>query len=673
YFDGSRYVSVPDSVDFDLSSYTIDSWVKVPDGMTTGWRQIISQDDGTNYWRMRLEDNKLVLCDSRLTPACSYSAATINDGEWHHVAVVRDGVANQVILYIDGVADNTVSTTGGDTAHNIATTVQIGRKYSGTEYFYGMIDEIAVYNRALTLAEVKSRYRAPIKVAFTSDPYFGSGIQAGDKVIIRFHGKTNGSTINPPIDASNINTVLQLSSGSWLDGAGQIGSAVWSTYKFTDDTLTITLSAGTSAPTIASGATITVNGTYIKDIFNNAISDSITLSKDFDFNLPEGAVSYWTLNSTNNDSFGQNNIVTNTGTAGACKFGNCYTYGASQYASINNSYSLNPERLTVEAWVNPGSSVTTWNSGVSGTNVFFFYSGSSARLLGITGSATVRFNLYIDGAWRSLDYTPSSISGWHHYVGTYDGTTSRLYIDGVEVNTLAYTGVINQFDTGAFYLAEAATGYTPNISIDDVAIYSRALDATEVLGRYGDYTVTAIARDTSNLGPGIQAGDTVTIKFSGPTNAVAISVSNIENVLALSNAHYWRNNSGLLGTPSPTWSSSVYENDTLIVTLSSFETTLPDVAPQDTITIGSPIGSKYRAFTKSAKIGGLFGDALPTGKLAYWTFNEQSGTTAYDSIGNNHGTLNNSFWRKERLFKGLYFDGSRYVSVPDSVDFDLSS
>src|SRR3989304_7798445 len=161
------------------------------------------------------------------------------------------------------------------------------------------------------------------------------------------------------------------------------------------------------------------------------------------------------------------------------------------------------------------------------------------------------------------------------------------------------------------------------------------LTADEVLGRYGDYTVTALARDASGGGPGIQADDTVKLSFSGLTNAAAISASNIDTALFLSNLHSWKNNSGLI--TSAVWSSSVYENDTLTVTLASFGTTLPNVAPEDAITIGSPIGSKYRAFTKSAKIGGLFGDSLPTGKIAYWTLNEQSGTTAYDSIGTNHG------------------------------------
>src|SRR3990170_8632777 len=228
------------------------------------------------------------------------------------------------------------------------------------------------------------------------------------------------------------------------------------------------------------------------------------------------------------------------------------------------------------------------------------------------------------GAWRTASYTPSSISGWHHYAGTYDGTSVKLYMDGVLVGTPAsYTGVIYQFDTGSFYLGAATNG--SGYFIDDMVIYNRALPAEEVLGRYAEYSpITAFAKDTSNGGAGIQAGDTVEIRFSGPTNAPVIDASNINTALLLSNLHSWKNNSGLI--TSAVWSSRVYTNDTLTVTLASFGTTLPNVAPQDTITIGSPIGSKYRAFTKSAKIGGLFGDTLPTGKIAYYNFDEQSGT-----------------------------------------------
>src|SRR3989338_39996 len=683
YFDGSRSVQVSDSPDFNLSSYTIDAWVKVPDGLNSSGsfrRRIIEQSDGTNFWRMELNEDRLQLCDKRLTMSstsneCINTATTIDDGEWHHLAVVHDDAANTVKLYIDGVALVTDTATGGGTPHNIGANVLIGMKYTISDYFYGMIDEIVVYNRVLTTAEIQSRYRAPLKSAFTSDIYFNSGIQSGDKVIIRFHGKTNGYA---SIDSTNIGTNLSLSSShTW----GTIQSAVWSTYNgITNNTLTVTL--GSSTGTIAGGDTITVNTTSgIKDIFGNNISDTATLSRDFDFNLPEGAISYWKLDETSGttayDSFGTNNgTLYNSPTWTSGKFNNAlnFTGGTgtdADYVQVNNSYSINPERITVEAWAKSGGA--TWNN--YGTIV----SKRDAYILHpVSASKNMQFYIYAGGAWQSVTFTADGsfdITQWHHYVGTYDGSNIKIYVDGVLKTTTAYTGVINITDTGVLTIGrdDGLDRYL-NGSIDDAAVYNRALTADEVLGRYGDYTVTALARDASNGGPGIQAGDTVKISFSGPTNGAAISASNIETALALSNAHYWRNNSGLI--TSAVWNSTGgNENDTLTVTLASFETTLPDVAPQDTITIGSPIGSKYRAFTKSAKIGGLFGDNLPASgnKVAYYNFNEQGGTTAYDSIGSNHGTLNNSFWRTEQTFKGLYFDGGRYVDVPDSPDFNLSS
>jgi len=704
YIDGytgntqTRYMEVPDSNDFNLSSYTIDAYVKVPDGLVGGAgvvRRIISQDDGTNYWKLQLNDNNLEFCDNRLSTPCNSvnPVVTIKDGEWHHVAVVRDDELDKVILYVDGVATTVPGVTETGT-RNISASVQIGRKYDGTEYFYGMIDEIVVYNRALTLTEVRSRYRAPIKSAFTSDTLFNSGIQSGDKVIIRFHGKTNGCAI----DNSNIDTNLVLSnSHSWKDGSGNIGSAVWSNDGGnTNDTLTVTLSTTTSAPTIAGWDTITVGATScIKakadvSATGNDISDSFKLSKDFDFNLPEGAISYWKMEN-NNDSFGQNNITTNTGTVGGCKFNNCYTYGSNQYGSITNSSSLNPERITVEAWVNPGSSAAVWVN--EAQNTFFFYGSNSVRLMGVANTAQVKFNVNVNDTWSGITYTPSSIAGWHHYVGIYDGANLRLYMDGVEVGTpVALSGVINQFDTTAFKIAHTTTGYNPSVSIDDVAVYNRALSAEEVLGRYGDYTVTARAYDTSGGGPNIQAGDTVTFKFSGPTNGAVIDASScpsgsacIDNALFLSNLHTWLDCNGQI--ESAVWSSTgEYSNDKLTVTLKEpcGAPLKPDVKPLDDVSIGSPIGAAYRAFSKSAKIGGLFGDNLPASgnKVSYWNFDEQSGTIAYDSIGDNHGTLSTSFWRTERAssvsnkIEGLYFDGSRYVTVPDilgSNDFNFSS
>ena len=76
--------------------------------------------------------------------------STYCDGNWHHLAVTFDG--NTMYLYLDGVQKNTTSTT-----LNTGTgALNIGRSVSAGYYFSGTLDDIRVYNRALSAAEVQS-------------------------------------------------------------------------------------------------------------------------------------------------------------------------------------------------------------------------------------------------------------------------------------------------------------------------------------------------------------------------------------------------------------------------------------------------------------------------------------------------------------------------------------
>ena len=69
---------------------------------------------------------------------------------WHHIAYVKSGSSNY--LYIDGTQVAT-STTATDTA--AATIINAGRAASGN-YFAGNVDEVRVYNRALSATEINA-------------------------------------------------------------------------------------------------------------------------------------------------------------------------------------------------------------------------------------------------------------------------------------------------------------------------------------------------------------------------------------------------------------------------------------------------------------------------------------------------------------------------------------
>lgn len=104
----------------------------------------------------------------------------------------------------------------------------------------------------------------------------GTGaLEAGDQVIITFNEATN----KPAITQANIASTLMLSSGHvWLDGAGAISSATWNS---AGTVLTITLSGGTSLPTLALGDTVTVSGSVIKDAANNNATGSVAITGSF--------------------------------------------------------------------------------------------------------------------------------------------------------------------------------------------------------------------------------------------------------------------------------------------------------------------------------------------------------------------------------------------------------
>ena len=101
------------------------------------------------------------------------------------------------------------------------------------------------------------------------------GIDPDDYVLLEFDEPTN----KPPIDYANIDNVFQLSGGhTWLDGFGEIGSALW---NGPGDLLLVTLSTTAGPPTVAVGDTITPDGGTITDALGNPCVSQIEITGSF--------------------------------------------------------------------------------------------------------------------------------------------------------------------------------------------------------------------------------------------------------------------------------------------------------------------------------------------------------------------------------------------------------
>ena len=102
-----------------------------------------------------------------------------------------------------------------------------------------------------------------------------SAKEAGDTVDLEFSEDTNKFAITE----DNIDDLLSLNNGhSWLDGDGELGDVDWNS---DGDELTITLSDGTSLPTVAVADTVTIDGDDIEDEDGNPFTGSVVIEGSF--------------------------------------------------------------------------------------------------------------------------------------------------------------------------------------------------------------------------------------------------------------------------------------------------------------------------------------------------------------------------------------------------------
>jgi len=235
--------------------------------------------------------------------------------------------------------------------------------------------------------------------------------------------------------------------------------------------------------------------------------------------IETGLVGYWQFDEnesstvddvSNYSNYGMlyNNsvICSNPPTAGCpiwqsasdCKSGHCLSFdGTNDFVSIatNNPANILKQRfgsITIEAWVYP----TAYISGTFGSTIISNtdYDGWAMRLN--NGYLFVDFRLSGGAKTQIISATQIPLNNWSHLALTYDGSVIKGYINGEIAGTLNASGIINSSansSTCTFIGGEPAACTIQSGSefpfpgrIDEVRVYGRALDTSEIFSHYND-------------------------------------------------------------------------------------------------------------------------------------------------------------------------------------------
>ncbi len=231
----SNYVSIPDSPSLHVKNLTIDAWVNFASLPTVGhiFGKALGGADDDSYI-LAYNHGALVGYVSG-GPALQYTwSPTI--GQWYHVAYTFDGSMHK--LYVDGgqvaVGANTAVPSYDDHA------ALIGADYSGaniTTFFDGKIDEVDLFERALSGGEINAIYTA----GATGKPT-GPALSIADAFCVP---STSGTTnLVFTVNVARPNALAITVDYATLDGSAIAGT------DYTSTTNSLTIPANTASATI---------------------------------------------------------------------------------------------------------------------------------------------------------------------------------------------------------------------------------------------------------------------------------------------------------------------------------------------------------------------------------------------------------------------------------------
>tara|TARA_Y100001963_G_scaffold80811_1_gene112159 strand:+ start:2449 stop:3171 length:723 start_codon:yes stop_codon:yes gene_type:complete len=176
---------------------TISLWLNGDNMSSQGWKQLVTKGGNgsfeLNVYSLSLYNNVIRFFRDDDDSVGITASGTLNDDTWYHIAVVFDDSEDNVKIYVNAVEkvsdeqDSTTSTNGS--------VFTIGGDADGDYEIDAYIDEVAIWNDALSASEISSVYNSGVPKSLATD--YGNYSSASNlQGYWRFEDNLNDSSAN---------------------------------------------------------------------------------------------------------------------------------------------------------------------------------------------------------------------------------------------------------------------------------------------------------------------------------------------------------------------------------------------------------------------------------------------------------------------------------------------
>ena len=166
--------------------------------------------------------------------------------------------------------------------------------------------------------------------------------------------------------------------------------------------------------------------------------------------------------------------------------------GTDDYIDLGTSSDLAPANITLMCWFKASGTLGSYNFLMYQSNTMF----GAFRL---TYRISNKFECMISGPWGYSNIESSStytLTDWHHVAMTYDQSYLRLYVDGVEANSVAQSNALS-YNGSNTWIGKGNAAQNAEGVMDECAVFNTALSSSDISSIYN----SGVPADISSYSP----------------------------------------------------------------------------------------------------------------------------------------------------------------------------